>query len=69
MEPHDLVIAKLCAGHDKDLEFVRALLEARMVRPDVLLERLALAHAPATVLEIARQRLVSYIGAGSERRT
>lgn len=40
MEPHDLVLAKLGAGRDKDLEFARAAADAGLVRIPVLLERL-----------------------------
>jgi hypothetical protein len=41
LEPHDLVLAKYLAGREKDLRFGRAALAHRLVRADVLLERLA----------------------------
>jgi hypothetical protein len=62
--PHDLAIAKLCAGREKDLEFVRALLAAQTVTLSVLVERLRLVNAPRTVLDVARQRLLAYASAG-----
>lgn len=57
MEPHDLAIAKLCAGRDKDLEFLQGLIDAGLVRGDTLLERLALVEAPESVLSLAGARL------------
>lgn len=40
LEPHDLCAAKLCAGREKDHEFVRALLQAGMIDPATLTARL-----------------------------
>lgn len=40
LEPHDLCVAKLCAGRDKDLEFVSAIREAGLVDVRVIRERL-----------------------------
>jgi hypothetical protein len=62
MEAHDLVIAKLCAGRDKDLDFVKALLSERRVDPGVLGERLAMVDAAETVRQVARDRLRAYSG-------
>ena len=39
LERHDLVISKLVAGRDKDLEFTRALLEAKLLSPTTLRNR------------------------------
>ena len=39
LEPHDLVVSKLVAGREKDFAFARALLDAGLVRPDILRER------------------------------
>ena len=39
LEPHDLVISKLIAYREKDMEFAMALLEAGLVDVDVLRER------------------------------
>jgi hypothetical protein len=41
LEPHDLCVAKLLAGREKDHEFVTALLDARLVDADVIGQRLA----------------------------
>lgn len=40
LDPHDLCAAKLCAGREKDINFVTALLEVQLIHPDVLQERL-----------------------------
>jgi hypothetical protein len=58
MDPHDLAVAKLCAGREKDLEFLRRVLDAGIVRRDVLLDRLQTVTAPQAVVELARQRLM-----------
>lgn len=60
MEPHDLAISKLCAGRQKDLEFVRGLLEAGLVQESLLLERLKEVSAPDTVLDLSRQLLARF---------
>jgi hypothetical protein len=39
LEPHDLVLSKCVAGRDRDWEFARAMLRARLVDPDELLVR------------------------------
>ena len=40
LEPHDLVISKYAAGREKDREYVRTAVRARLVGRGVLLERL-----------------------------
>ncbi|MEO6867992.1 MAG: hypothetical protein ABI200_08220, partial [Gaiellales bacterium] len=40
--PHDLVIAKLCAGRDRDVVYARAALQAGIVDLDTLIERAAM---------------------------
>lgn len=40
LEQHDLCAAKLCAGREKDHEFVRALLQADLIDPATLTARL-----------------------------
>lgn len=42
LEPHDCAASKLIAGREKDLVFVSALLRHRLVRSDVLRERIRL---------------------------
>jgi hypothetical protein len=41
LDPHDLVLAKLVAGRQKDAEFARALIEGGQVSADTLLGRVA----------------------------
>lgn len=41
LEKHDLCVAKLCAFREKDRNFVTALVEAQLVDPDELAERLS----------------------------
>ena len=41
MEPHDLLLSKLGAGRDKDLEFARDAAKLGLVQRDELLARLA----------------------------
>lgn len=40
LDPHDLCAAKLCAGREKDTNFVEALLRVDLIHRDVLIERL-----------------------------
>jgi hypothetical protein len=42
MEPHDLILSKLGAGREKDLEFARAATELKILSPAILKERLKL---------------------------
>jgi hypothetical protein len=60
MEPHDLAISKLCAGREKDLEFVRGLVEIGLVGKQLLLKRLAHVSAPAEVLTLAQRRIEAF---------
>jgi len=41
LDPHDLCLAKLVAHREKDLTFVGALIEARLIAPAILAERVA----------------------------
>ncbi len=52
LERHDLVLSKLVAGHMKDYEFVTALLDAGLVKIDVLHDRAEL--LPVGPLRIRR---------------
>lgn len=40
VEIHDLIISKLCAGRQKDIEFFHAAIKLRLIKQNVLLERL-----------------------------
>jgi len=42
LEPHDLMVSKLMAGREKDLEFVSIALDARLVSLDTIIERVRL---------------------------
>jgi hypothetical protein len=41
LEPHDLCAAKLMAHREKDLDFVHALIDAGLIDPEILAERVA----------------------------
>lgn len=55
LEPHDLVISKLLAFREKDLEFTAALLSAGLVQPAVLHSRLN-ETASAAPVQVERAR-------------
>ncbi|MBI4260435.1 MAG: hypothetical protein HY658_07700 [Actinobacteria bacterium] len=59
LEPHDLVVSKLVAGREKDFEFARALLDARLVRAETLLERAELLPPPVS----RKRRVIRWIEA------
>jgi hypothetical protein len=61
LEPHDLWISKMIAGRPKDLEFGRALLERRIVKPAELMKRLQ----DVDVGEPIRERIAGKIRAWS----
>jgi hypothetical protein len=42
LDPHDCVVSKLVAGRPKDRDFANALLRARLVEADILVERIQL---------------------------
>jgi len=46
LEPHDLVIAKLAAGREKDRIFIRELLRHDLVKRDVIIKRLGQTPVP-----------------------
>jgi hypothetical protein len=49
IEAHDLVVSKLVAGREKDVEFATALIAAGLVSTDTLLERSAALSQPGGV--------------------
>jgi hypothetical protein len=57
LEPHDLVVSKLVAGREKDFEFARALLDARLVDADLLVQRAEL----LPTIPAIRRRVVSWL--------
>jgi hypothetical protein len=40
LEPHDLVVAKMAAGREKDWYFIEEALRHQLVRPEILRERI-----------------------------
>ncbi|HVT82203.1 MAG TPA: DUF6036 family nucleotidyltransferase, partial [Phycisphaerae bacterium] len=57
LEVHDLAISKLVAGREKDLEFVRLLIQHRLADPNVLQQRLAETRLAPAILELSNARL------------
>ena len=55
LERHDLCIAKLAAGREKDLEFVGALLRIGVLNPKVLTQRMGLSAIPEGRRETIQQ--------------
>lgn len=45
IEPHDVCISKLLAGREKDLVYVKALVQSGHIKPEVLLDRLSTTEA------------------------
>jgi hypothetical protein len=60
MDPSDLAVAKLCAGREKDLEFVKGLLQSSLVAKPELEQRLTLVRASGEVLKLAADRLQGF---------
>ncbi len=54
LEPHDLVVSKLVAGRQKDLEFARALIEYEFVAVSKLHERAEMLDQPNAVVRRVR---------------
>ncbi len=57
LEVHDLALAKLVAGREKDLDYVAALRRHGMVQEEVLRERLALTELDPSVRALISARL------------
>lgn len=57
LEPHDLAIAKLAAGRDKDQVFICALLKMNFLNPETLAQRLKETRVPAERLRAMEQLL------------
>lgn len=57
LEPHDLVIAKLVAGREKDLEFATALIGAGLVDPATLRSRAETIPRPHAVVTAVLRRI------------
>lgn len=57
LEPHDLVISKLVAGRQKDLDFTTALIQAGLIDPDLLRRRADNLEQPHAVVHRVLQRI------------
>jgi hypothetical protein len=57
LEVHDLAVAKLAAGREKDLEFVAGLVRLRMADRETLLGRLESTSLTEEQREVARARI------------
>lgn len=57
LEAHDLAAAKLAAGRDKDLDFVRIMLREKMISNAELANRIATLPLPAPQLDLISSRL------------
>lgn len=65
LDPHDCVVSKLVAGREKDYLFAAALIEHRLIDPDVLTERASMVQVSALVIE----RVRNWIAATTTRRS
>jgi len=57
LEPHDLMVSKLYAGRDKDIDFVAAAVKANIVDVELIYLRIRLVKNNDDILEIAMNRL------------
>jgi hypothetical protein len=57
LEIHDLAAAKLMAGRERDLEFVRVLLRERMVDAGILFQRIGMLPVTGDRIAVAEHRL------------
>ncbi len=60
LEVHDLSIAKLVAGREKDLAFAKAIHRHGMARAEVLSERLAVTELEAPMRAVVASRITRY---------
>ncbi|MHB1702359.1 MAG: DUF6036 family nucleotidyltransferase [Acidobacteriaceae bacterium] len=60
-EIHDLAVAKIAAGRDKDFQWARALIQSGHLRPEILLERAA--QAP---LQPHQRRFIMAVAEGAQ---
>lgn len=63
LEVHDLAVAKLAAAREKDLNYVQAMLRAKLASAEIIRGRLALTpDIPAQLRELAMARLDGWEG-------
>lgn len=60
LEVHDLAIAKLIAGRERDLDFAEALHRHGMAQVEVLSERLAVTGLEAPIRALVAARIARY---------
>lgn len=65
LEPHDCVVSKLVAHREKDLVFAAAMLQADLIDPEILDERINL--LPTSLDPRVQERLHSWLKAWVER--
>lgn len=61
LEPHDLMVSKLFAGREKDLDFVATAIQHGMVEPTLIKARIAMTTDPEGRQEAAHIRLTQII--------
>jgi hypothetical protein len=59
MEPHDLILSKLGAGRDKDLEFAQACANLKLLDRGTLLERLGAVDTSAERAALIEKRIAA----------
>jgi uncharacterized nucleotidyltransferase DUF6036 len=57
LEPHDLCIAKLVAGREKDIDFVAALIRAQLIDPTKLHDLVGTISTPTPIIHATRERI------------
>ena len=57
LEPHDLCIAKLVAGREKDIDFVTSLIRANLIDPERLHDLVDNISRPHPIVHATRQRV------------
>lgn len=57
LEVHDLAVAKLAAGREKDVEYIRALFKHGLADPAVVRHRLGQTDLPSDQVQLCHQRL------------
>lgn len=62
LEPHDLVLSKLVAGRQRDIDYARDAIAADLVDPDVLLARVETLPIEAVHLADVRRMLSALVG-------
>ncbi len=61
LEPHDLMVSKLYAGREKDIDFVSAAIDADLVDIDLIRSRIMRVSSEEKLREIVKARLARII--------